>query len=298
MHRPGLYTAIITPFSPDGREIDIAAFRTLVKRQIDGGVQGIVVVGTTGELPTVSPGERELLIREAKDISQGKILIMAGCGSSCTRTTIEQARATERMGADALQISPPAYNRPSQEGIFSHFSAIHDAISIPLFVYNIPSRTGVNIEPKTVERLLKLERCVGLKEASGNLLQLMDIMEIVSALKKPVTILSGDDLLALPSIVLGAHGVMSVIGNLLPKETNALIMNALEGKEQKASKALYSLKKLMQTCFLDANPVPIKYMLSKYGLAHERCRLPLTPLSFQNKESIDALLKSTNFKEL
>jgi len=294
MHRSGLYTACVTPFTADNT-IDLPAFQKLLQRQIDAGVQGIVLMGTTGEAPTISPKERDTLIKEAKEISHGRILILAGCGSSCTSTSIAQAIAAEKSGADGIQMAPPAYNRPSQEGIFRHFEAVHNALSIPVYVYNIPGRTGVNIEPKTIERLLTLERCSGIKEASGNMAQLM---EIVSNLKKPITLLCGDDLLALPSILLGAHGVMSVLGNLLPKTMNTLITSALNGNVKEALKTHYELRKLMQGCFLEANPIPIKYMLSKYGLCSNKYRLPMTPLSEENKKIIDSLLTSTSFGEL
>ncbi len=294
MHRAGLYTACVTPFNSDNT-VDIPAFQKLMQRQIDAGVQGVVLMGTTGEAPTVTPKERDTLIKEAKMISNGRTLILAGCGSSCTSTTIEQAIAAEKSGAEGIQMAPPAYNKPSQEGIFRHFEAIHNAVSIPLYIYNIPARTGVNIEPKTIERLLCLERCVGVKEASGNLTQ---FMEIVANLKKPITLLSGDDLLALPYIVLGAHGVMSVIGNLLPKTMNTLITNALNGNLKEALKIHYDLRKLMQACFLEANPIPIKYMLSRYGLCSNTYRLPMTPLSEKNEKTIDSLLASTPFGEL
>jgi len=297
MYRPGLYTASVTPFTSENT-IDLDAFRNIIQRQIDGGAQGVVLMGTTGECPTVSPQERDLLINEATNLSQGQILIISGCGSSCTRSTIDQAIAAEKSGSDAIQMAPPAYNSPSQEGIFRHFEAVHNATSIPIFIYNVPGRVRVNIEPKTIERLLHLERCVGIKEASGNLPQLMEVVEIISNLKKPVTLLCGDDLLAVPSILLGAHGVMSVISNLLPKTTNNLINNALEGRSREAKKDHYELRKIMHLCFLETNPVPIKYMLSRRGLCNEECRLPLTPLSKENKQQIDTYLNSISFEEL
>jgi len=295
MHRPGLYTALITPFAKDGT-IAFTTFAHLVKRQLDAGVQGIVVMGTTGESATISPDERSELIKHAKKASLGKIFVMAGCGTSDTATSIKQAQAAEKSGADALQIPAPAYNKPSQEGLLRHFKAIHDAVNIPMFIYNVPGRVAVNISPQTLAQLIQLERCIGAKEASGNVVHAMELLDLTKSSQKPITLLSGDDLLALPLISIGAHGVMSVISNLFPQTMNQLVTAALEGNLENARQLHYRLRPLMQACFIESNPVPIKFMMEHAGLASEQCRLPLAPLAENNKKELSTLLEQYTYE--
>lgn len=287
MKRQGLFTAVITPFSKDGSEIDIAAFRTIIERQVNAGIEGIVLMGTTGESATVTLDERHCLIQEAKALTKGKVLLMAGCGTSDTTSTIIQAKKSEEAGAEALQIVTPPYNKPSQEGLFLHFKAIHDAVSIPIFIYNIPGRTSVNMEVATIKRLFELERMAGIKEASGNLQQLTDVIE---ALKdRSCTILAGDDSLALPAVALGAHGVMSVLGNLFPRKMKTLLDAAIKGNMHQARALHYELKAIMQACFVETNPVPIKYMMAKIISMHDTVRLPLAPLTEKSRALIDSV---------
>ena len=288
MKRQGLFTAVITPFSKDGSEIDLVAFRNVIDRQVKARVEGIVLMGTTGESATVTLEERQCLIHEAKAITQGKVLLMAGCGTSDTATTIIQAKKSEEAGAEALQIVTPPYNKPSQEGLFLHFKAIHDAVSLPIFIYNIPGRTSVNMEIATIKRLFELERIAGIKEASGNLQQLADVIEALQ--DRSCTILAGDDSLALPAIALGAHGVMSVLGNLFPHKMRALIDAAIKGNLHQARTLHYELKSIMQACFVETNPVPIKYMMAKTISMNDTVRLPLAPLTDKSRALIDSVL--------
>jgi 4-hydroxy-tetrahydrodipicolinate synthase len=286
--RQGLFTALITPFKNEGSELDLDAFRKLVQRQVDAKVEGIVLMGTTGESATVTLNERKQLIKEAKKITQGKVLLMAGCGTNDTLSTIEQAKISEEAGAEALQIVTPPYSKPSQEGLYLHFKAIHDSVQLPIFIYNIPGRTSVNMDVATIKRLFALERMAGIKEASGNMQQLVDVIETLKG--RPCTILAGDDSLALPAIALGAHGVMSVLGNLLPKKMKALVDAALMNDLQKARSLHYELKSIMQACFVETNPVPIKYMLGKVLSLNDTVRLPLAPLTEKSRSLIDTTL--------
>jgi len=297
MYRPGLYTACVTPFTEDGK-LDLDSFKALVQRQVSAGAQGIVIAGTTGESPTISEQEKKQLIECARNITDEKTLVMAGCGTNSTIASVEQARSAEQAGAQALQVPTPSYNKPSQEGLFLHFKTIHDAVSTPIFIYNVPGRTSVNIEPKTAKRLLELERCAGIKEASGNIVQCMDVVSVLKQQNSPRTLLSGDDLLALPFIAIGAHGVMSVLSNLLPQTTQKLIQAALKGNMEEAKQLHYLLKPFIQACFIESNPTPIKYMLSLFGLCDAACRLPLAPLSSSSKQTIDTLFQQHSFEEL
>ena len=287
----GLYTALVTPFLEDGA-IDINAFRLLLQRQLDGGVDGIALFGTTGEGPTIEDIERERLLMEAVHLIGSDVKIMVGCSSNSTKKAIEHAKRAESHGAHSLLISTPYYNRPTQEGIFAHFKAIADAVDTPICIYNIPSRCAQNIETETIERLTACKNIVCVKESSGNLVQVQDVIEATKRKRDDFTLVSGDDILTLPVLSLGGCGVISVLSNLIPDTIKSILTYWQAGNFSSAQAAHYVIKSLIQSAFIETNPAPIKYMLSKVGPMTETLRLPLVPLKQIHKQKIDEIMKS------
>lgn len=282
----GCFTALITPFTDDG-QIDERALRHIVDLQIDAGIAGLVPVGTTGESPTVTHEENirviDIVIRQAA----GRVPVIAGTGSNSTAEAIDMTRRARDLGATASLQVTPYYNRPSQEGLFRHFTAIADAVDMPMVVYNIPGRTGRNVETATLARLAQHERIVSVKEASGSVPQMMDV---IAAVPEDFDVLSGDDNLAFALTALGGHGVVSVASNLVPARMVRMIQLALDGETAHARREHYELLPLFKAIFIDTNPVPIKYMMHRAGLCADRYRLPLVPLSDDDRERVDALL--------
>jgi 4-hydroxy-tetrahydrodipicolinate synthase len=288
----GLYTALITPFDEEDR-LDEKCLRSLVARQVAARVSGIVVLGTTGEAPTLSHEERTLIIQIAVDEAQGKIPVMVGVGTYCTKTTIKYAKEAEKLGASSLLVVVPYYNKPTQEGIYEHFKAISAEVSLPICVYNIASRTGINLETSTLERLADLPRVVSVKEASGNLMQMTDVIERICSRKRGFSVLAGDDALAFPLIALGGHGVISVLSNLVPRAMKRLV-DVSQEDIVKARAMHYSLKPLMQLAFIETNPAPIKRMMEIAGLGPSRTRLPLSSLTSINDAKLQETLKNSS----
>lgn len=286
----GLYTALVTPFNAND-SIDKEGLSALVRYQIRGGVDGITVLGTTGESPTLEANERDIVIQTTIDEAQGTIPIMVGCGTNATKTTLAQAMRAESFGASSLLIVVPYYNRPTQEGIYQHFKAVSAEVSIPICVYNIPSRTGQNLETQTLERLAELPNIVSVKEASGNISQMTDVIERVAMKKQGFSVLSGDDSLILPLIALGGHGIISVVSNLLPSFTKKLLV-ACSTNIEEARALHYQLKPLIQALFIETNPSPVKRMLTLAGLPAGHCRQPLTQLSATNDKKLQEVLQS------
>ncbi len=285
--KAGLYTALVTPFTPDGNDVQWELFDELVKRQLEAGVSGLVIFGTTGESATVTRDERKKLVRRAVDKVKGRCKVVAGCGTNSTKTTIEQAQDALDSGADAIQVVSPSYNKPTQEGLYLHIKAIHDAVPIPMCLYNIPGRTAVNIDTKTFTEIAKLKRVIGMKESSGTMQQLMDIIEETPHM----SVFSGDDILFLPSFALGAKGLTSVLSNLIPNTMQKLVTLALSNNISEARQLFYKIKPLIQACFFETNPAPIKFLLESIGIPVGPCRLPLAPLQPKNK---DLILKALN----
>ncbi|MEM5948505.1 4-hydroxy-tetrahydrodipicolinate synthase [Spirochaetia bacterium 38H-sp] len=287
--KPGVYTALITPFNQDGT-IDYGALRELVEFQIQEGITGLVPVGTTGESPTVSHEENLKIIEEVVKQAAGRVPIIAGTGSNCTQEAIDMTKRAKDIGADASLQVAPYYNKPNQEGFYKHFTSIADTCQLPIVIYNIPGRTGKNIETNTILKLASHPNIVAVKEASGNLSQIMDIIREAPA---DFTILSGDDNITYPFITLGGHGVISVASNLIPGTMTKFISAALAGDIKTAKAEHYRLLPLFKNLFIDTNPIPIKFAMSllKNLNIRETYRLPLCPLSQEKKETVKNTLK-------
>ena len=269
----GLSVAITTPFKND--EVDYALLREQVEFQIAAGTKCVVPVGTTGESPTLSHDEHERVVAEVVDVAKGRIKVMAGTGSNSTREALRLSKRAEKDGADALLIVAPYYNKPTQEGFYQHYKAIAEAVGLPICVYNIPGRTGKNIEPETIVRMAELPNIALVKEATGQ----MDQASVITAATN-LTVLSGDDSLTLPLMSVGGRGVISVVGNIVPKDMIALC-NAFDSGN--FAEALKWHKKLFQLCRdmlgLSTNPIPLKAAMRMLGRDTGELRLPMTPLT-------------------
>ena len=287
----GLYTAIVTPFKDN--EVDAEALKALVEAQIAGGVDGIVPVGTTGESPTLGHDEHMEVIRLAIEYAAGRCQVIAGTGSNSTVEAIEMTKAAEAMGADGTLQVCPYYNKPSQEGVYRHFKAIADATSLPILLYSIPGRSGIEIAVDTVARLAKdCPNIVAIKEAGGSVER---VNQLVQALPEDFAILSGDDGLTVPFISCGAVGLVSVTSNVAPAQMKELVDTALSGDGKKAlelQKKYYPLMKGLMS--LDGNPVPIKAAMALRGDMTWEIRMPLAPLAEEKHGKLADLLKSYN----
>src|SRR4051812_38256544 len=283
----GLGTALVTPFTKTG-EMDEKAIRRLGRRQIDNGVHFLVPVGTTGENPTLEVAERLRMVEILADEAKGKVPVLAGCGGYNTGEIVHLAKEMQRAGADGLLSVTPYYNKPTQEGIVQHFKAVADATSLPIVLYNIPGRTGVNIQTPTVARLAQVPNIVGVKEASGSLSQMCDVLRSVSP---EFLVLSGDDALTLPLMAVGGRGVISVVSNQIPKEMSQMV-EAAERNDFAAARAIHNrIINLMQINFIESNPGPVKYAMAAMGLLEETYRLPIISPKAESKAKIDAVLK-------
>ena len=275
----GTFTALVTPFRDGG--IDVSAFEQLIETQIAAGITGIVAIGTTGESPTLSNEEREQVIRVAVAKANKRSLVLAGTGSNSTEHAIAQTKWAEKLGVDAALLVAPYYNKPSQEGLFRHFKAIADATSLPIMLYNIPGRCGVDIVPETVARLAKeCRNIVSIKEASGSVER---VGELRRNLPDAFTILSGDDSLTLPFMAVGAVGVVSVASNLFPSEVSAVVRACESGDLKSAEKLHRKLLPLFKDLFIEPNPVPVKTALAWRGAMAAEVRLPLCEMSEANQ---------------
>ncbi len=284
----GTYTAIVTPFQ-DGL-VDEAALERLIKLQVKAGVDGIVPVGTTGESPTLDFDEHIRVVEVSVRAAAGKIKVLAGTGANSTREAIELTQAAERAGADgSLQVAP-YYNKPTQEGLFRHFTEIAASSRLPMVLYSIPGRCGIEISVETVVRLSKAcKRIVGIKEAGGNPDR---VSQMRQALGPRFTILSGDDSLTLPFMAVGAEGVISVASNVIPRETARMVSLYSSGNVGMARKIHARYYPLFKDLFVESNPTPVKFALAKLGIIREECRLPLVPVSEKSRELLSATLKA------
>ena len=283
----GTYTALVTPFKND--EIDTEAFAHLIERQIAGGITGIVPVGTTGESPTLSCGERHHVIELAVELAGGRCQVIAGTGSNSTRDAIAHTKEAEEVGVDGALLVAPYYNKPSQEGLFRHFAAIAETTALKLVLYNIPGRCGVDIAADTVVRLAhSCPNIVAIKEASGSVDR---VSELVGRLPDGFTVLSGDDSLTLAFLAVGAAGVVSVASNLFPAEVGQLVRLFLEGKAEEARRLHRKFFPLFKDIFIEPNPVPAKTVLAWRGLMSAECRLPLVEMSEANSARLRKTLE-------
>ena len=284
----GTFTALVTPFR-DGA-IDVSAFEKLIETQIAAGIAGIVAVGTTGESPTLSHEEREQVIRLAVTTANKRCQVLAGTGSNATHHAVADTKMAEKLGADGALLVAPYYNKPSQEGLFRHFKAIADGTSLPIMLYNIPGRCGVDIGPDTVARLAtECRNIVSIKEASGSVER---VSELRGRLPESFTILSGDDSLTLPFMSVGAAGVVSVAANLFPAEVCALVRAFESGDAKSAEKLHRKLFPLFKDLFIEPNPVPIKTALSWRGDMSSECRLPLCEMTAANQARLRKTLET------
>lgn len=284
----GAITAIVTPFKKNGA-FDSKAMKRLVRFQLDGDIDGIVVCGSTGEAATLNDTEYAAVVKTVADEVKGRIPVIAGAGSNDTAKAIKFSKIAKKMGVDALLHVTPFYNKPTPNGIVAHFKAIAKAVDLPIILYNVPGRTGSNVSPATVVRVAKeVPHVIAVKEASGSINQMG---EIIKNAPEGFTVLSGDDSLTLPLMILGGKGCISVVSNEVPKEFSNLIRCALEGNWEEATKLHFKLLDLMNINFIESNPIPVKAALSLMGLIEENYRLPLTPMEDKNRPNLEKVLK-------
>lgn len=281
----GCLTALITPFR-DG-QIDEPALRALVDRQIAGDVDGLVPCGTTGEAPALSAREWEQVVAVVVETAAGRVPILAGTGSNSTAASIERTRRARELGADGALVVTPYYNRPTQEGLYRHFATIAEAVDLPLVLYNVPGRTGVNLLPETVVRLADIPAIVGVKEASGSLDQ---ASQIVNDAPAGFVVLSGDDSLTLPIASVGGRGVISVVSNIAPEAVSALTATCLAGDFAAARAMHLAMFDLCRAMFVETNPVPVKAAAAMLGFCTPEVRLPLAPLSETGRLRVERAL--------
>src|SRR4051812_14058431 len=284
----GCGTALVTPFRRD-LSLDEDTLRRLVRRQIDAGINFLVPCGTTGESPTLTRAEHlrvvEITVEEARD----RVPVLGGAGGYNTHEVIELARDLERMGVDGILSVTPYYNKPTQEGLFQHYQAIASAIRLPIVVYSVQGRTGVNVEPATLARLAQIGNIVGVKEASGNIGQMANVIQEVPS---SFTVLSGDDAITIPLMALGGRGVISVVSNEIPGEMTQLAQACLRGDYEAARAIQRQFLPLMNVNFVESNPIPVKAAMPHMGLLDPVWRLPMCPPAPANMTKIEKVLES------
>ena len=277
----GCGTAIITPFTKDG--VNLEEFARMVEFQIKEGADAIIVCGTTGESSTMTVEERKATIKCAIDTANKRIPIIAGTGSNCTASAIEMSKWAEEAGADAVLVVTPYYNKTTQEGLIAHYKAIAEAIKIPIILYNVPSRTGLNISPKTCLELSKIKNILAIKEASGNLSQVAEIKELC---RDNLDIYSGNDDQILPVLSLGGLGVISVLSNIIPKDVHEMVTSYLEGNNKKATKLQLDTLNLTKALFSEVNPIPVKAACNMFGFDAGIPRLPLIEMTKEGQTKL------------
>ena len=283
----GVGTALITPFTTSG-SLDEPAVRRLAKRQVDAGIHFLVPCGTTGETPTLSPVERRRIVEICVEEANGRALVLAGAGGYDTHEVMHAAAEMEKAGAHGLLSVTPYYNRPTPEGLYQHYKAIAESTSLPIVVYNVPGRTGCNVEPATLVRLAGIKNIVGVKEASGNVSQMA---EICRAVPKDFIVLSGDDAITLPLMAIGGRGIISVVSNEVPAEMVQLVESAERGDFAGARHWHEKLLPIMQINFIESSPGPVKFAMAAMGLCEGTYRLPMVPPRPASQEKILGVLK-------
>lgn len=284
----GSLVAIVTPMQPDGG-IDWVAWDRLLGLHLNAGTRGIVVGGTTGESATLTEAELQALVERARPRLRGRAALIAGAGSSSTASTVERARRLSAAGADALLVVTPAYNKPTQEGLYRHFEAVAAASSVPIVLYNVPARTAVDLLPGTVARLAKLPRVVAVKEAVASIER---VRELVALVPEGFAVLSGDDATAAAAMAHGARGVISVTANVSPRAMADLAAAALRDDRETALQLDAPLRALHEALFVEANPIPVKWLMAQRGLIGGTLRLPLTELSESHRSRVRAALEA------
>jgi 4-hydroxy-tetrahydrodipicolinate synthase len=288
MHFEGCGTALVTPFRKDG-SLDESTLRSLVKRQIDAGINFLVPCGTTGESPTLSRQEHLRVVEITLEESSGRVPVVAGAGGYNTAEVIELAKEVRALGANGILSVTPYYNKPSQEGIYQHFKAIAAAVKLPVIIYNIQGRTSVNIETATLQRLSEIDYIAGVKEASGNISQMA---AVIHRLPREFAVLSGDDSITIPLIALGGRGVIATVANQIPKEMTALTQRALANDFAGARDIQRKFLPLMEANGIETNPIPVKAAMALMGLLEPVWRLPMCPPSAANLAKIEQVLET------
>ena len=284
----GLGVALVTPFTPDG-EVDYQALKRLVNYQLDNGADFLCILATTGEAPCLSEDEKEKITETVKQLNHGRVPILKYCGGNNTRAVVEEIQRTDWSGIDGILSICPYYNKPSQEGLYSHFKAISAASPLPIVLYNVPGRTGINMKPDTMIRLAReCDNIVAVKEASGSLEQ---VDEIIKNKPEGFEVISGDDALTFSMVASGAAGVISVIGNALPKQFSRMIRLEFKGEYEPARVIHHRFTELYKLLFVDGNPAGVKALLNDMGLIENVLRLPLVPTTIATKEKMANILK-------
>lgn len=284
----GVYTALITPFLPSGA-FDEEGFIELIKMQVKAKVHGIVVLGTTGETPTLTPQEKKKIIQLAREYIKGKTSLIVGVGSNSTLQTIQNIKLANELGADGALVVTPYYNKPTQDGLFEHYKAVAESTTLPIMLYNVPGRTGINLQVLTVKKLSLIQNIVAIKEACGNISQIMELIEQVVSEKPKFKVFSGDDNLTLPTIALGGAGIVSVVSNLVPELVVDYYEAAIKGDLESARRLHYELLPLFRGAFIESNPIPIKALMQMSKLPSGPCRLPLTKASGETEKKLRQL---------
>jgi len=281
----GPMVALVTPFKDN--KVDYNKFEELINRQIDNGTMAIVPCGTTGESATLSHQEHRDVIKFTVEVVNKRVPVIAGTGSNNTAEAIELTTFAEKVGADGALVITPYYNKPTQAGLVAHFSAVAEKTDIPIVLYNVPSRTGINMLPATVAELTKYENIVAIKEASGSMTQALDIIQLTH---NKIKVISGDDGLFFPLLTIGAVGVISVVSNVVPRDMRALYDSFIEGDYENAKQWHYKLSPLIKAMFYETNPIPVKATLNLMGLINKELRLPLVPMSSENLNKLKQVL--------
>ena len=285
----GCGTAISTPFTEDG--VNFEEFKKLIENQIENDIDAIIVCGTTGEAATMTLQERKETIKFAVDTINKRTKVIIGTGSNNTRDAIEMSKYAESLGTDGILVVTPYYNKTTQKGLIEHYKAISNAVTVPIIMYSVPSRTGVNILPETCLELSKIENIVAIKEASGNISQ---VAKIASLCGDNLTIYSGNDDQIIPVLSLGGKGVISVLSNVMPKYTHEMVIKYLNGEVKEATKMQLDVIKLVETLFIEVNPTPVKYALNLMGYNYGKPRLPLIEMTEVNQQKMKGILKEYN----
>lgn len=285
----GLGIALVTPFTSDG-QVDYNSLKRLVEYQIDNGADFLCILATTGETPCLTQDEKDKITQLVKDVNHGRLPILKGCGGNNTAAVVEELRTADWSGIDGILSVCPYYNKPSQEGLYQHFKAISEASPLPVVLYNVPCRTGINLKPETTVRLANdCENIVAVKEASGSLEQ---VDEIIKNKPQRFDVLSGDDALTFSMVASGAAGVISVIGNALPKEFSRMIRLEFQGEYEPARKIHHMFTELYSLLFVDGNPAGVKALLHEMGFIENQLRLPLVPTKVSTLQKMAEILKS------
>jgi len=282
----GSMVALVTPFKND--KVDEGKLKELVEFHIENGTKAVIPCGTTGESATLSLAEHDRVVEVVTKIAKKRITVIAGSGSNNTKEAIRLTRHAKDVGADAALLISPYYNRPTQQGLYLHFKAVADAVDIPIVLYNIASRTGVNIEPETIAELAKIKNIVGVKEASGNLDQMSRIAQLCG---DEFALISGDDSLTLPLMAIGGTGVISVVANIAPKDVADLVDSFLKGDLRHAKKMHYKLLPLIKAMFIETNPIPVKTAIGLMGMIEPGLRLPMCDMKPENLAKLRKALK-------